>query len=182
VKVSAAVVIKATGSIDAPATGGAKGKKPSREESLRRQARAWELWQDGASLAVIAEDLGVEVLAARRTLRKEHAARALDTNTPPAELEKFRQTIGLGEPRGACGLDASEKKRQWAARKRAAKRRASPSVVVRVSQESIYLPGQLVELIGGPGDSDGGCVRVRSTQTRGEYFLPKVFLESGTRV
>ena len=79
-----------------------------------------------------------------------------------------------------------EARRLKAERSRAAKRKAEaselrqgrPTVLVRVSLESIYLPGQVVELIGGQGNSDGGCVRIRNPKTRGEYFLPKIFLES----
>lgn len=71
-----------------------------------------------------------------------------------------------------------EAHRRNAERIRAAKRKGRPTVLVRVSLESFYLPGQVVELIGGPGDSDGGCVRIRNPKTRGEYFLPKIFLQA----
>lgn len=74
-------------------------------------------------------------------------------------------------------LEAREANRRRQARDRAAKRKGRPTPLVRVSSESIYLPGQLAFLIGGEGDAAGGCVRVRSQQTRGEYFIPKSFLQ-----
>jgi len=65
-----------------------------------------------------------------------------------------------------------EAHRRNAERIRAAKRKGRPTVLVRVSLESFYLPGQVVELIGGPGDSDGGCV-VEGSNLRGAHPKPQ---------
>ncbi len=151
------------------------GKRLSREGTLASQARAWEMWQAGRELPSIALELGVKADSARQILRREHKRLTLVGEASESELERFQQTIGLGESRG--GRDPKEIQRQYSARQREARLRTRPAVLVRVSVESVYLPGQLALLIGGQGDADGGCVRVRSQQTRGEYFIPKSFLQ-----
>lgn len=158
------------------------GKRLTATEALERQKLAWELWQGlsagdlaaGAApriLEQLASRLGVKTQAARDILRRECERRSTTGEASDIEIEAILRCLGWKRQHGA--LDACQ--RPPRARSRSRSRTERPPTLARVSSDSIYLAGKLVELLGQSGDGSG-CVRVRTRDTRGEYLLPKSFL------
>ena len=136
-----------------------------REEALLNQCRAWSLRMEGRSYSQIAEALGVSPPSVHDMLRREFD-RLQAEGGHEKELESFYRQTKAGQ----------QEKIQERRREAAALRQSRDRVLNRVSMTSFYLPGQLVEVLGGYGDEGGGLVRVRSQRTRGEYFIPRPFL------